>query len=148
MRALAFALVVAASLAGCKHAKDAPTCLDKVLNGAESDVDCGGGTCPNCGTGRHCREGGDCQSKLCLDGACVRASCTDKLRNGSESDVDCGGPDCRSCADGRMCYGNNDCLSLVCSGTVCLAPSCNDGYANGDEEGIDCGGAQCPPCEG
>ena len=25
-----------------------PTCTDKKLNGAETDVDCGGGTCPKC----------------------------------------------------------------------------------------------------
>ena len=146
MRALVLVVVVAA--VGCKHASEAPTCLDKALNAAESDVDCGGGTCPLCGTGRRCREGGDCQSRICLEGLCVAARCTDKLRNGSESDADCGGPDCAHCADGKTCYGNNDCSSMVCSGSVCLEPSCNDGFANGDEAGIDCGGAQCPPCEG
>ena len=31
-----------------------PTCTDGVKNGTETDIDCGGGSCPGCGARRHC----------------------------------------------------------------------------------------------
>src|SRR5262249_38882622 len=42
------------------------TCVDGVLNGTESDVDCGG-TCTKCGAGHHCTAGADCISQSCAD---------------------------------------------------------------------------------
>ncbi|HEX6838746.1 MAG TPA: hypothetical protein VF334_19345, partial [Polyangia bacterium] len=38
-----------------------PTCSDKVQNGLETDVDCGGGTCPQCPDGSGCKVNSDCQ---------------------------------------------------------------------------------------
>lgn len=38
------------------------TCTDGIKNGTETDVDCGGGTCPKCGVGRTCATPSDCQS--------------------------------------------------------------------------------------
>ena len=35
-----------------------PACTDGVKNGSETDVDCGGGSCPGCGTGRRLRRPG------------------------------------------------------------------------------------------
>jgi hypothetical protein len=132
---------------GCNHAHGpSPTCSDQVKNGMETDVDCGGGLCSACGTGKGCAVDTDCQSKRCAGGTCAAASCTDGVLNGSESDVDCGGPDCPPCADGQVCAGFNDCRSHVCTGGACAAPSCSDGFQNGDETGIDCGGS-CPPCD-
>ena len=66
----------------------APTCTDKVKNGAETDVDCGGGTCPTCGNKKSCTKAADCKSGVCASGACVEATCTDGVKNGDESDVD------------------------------------------------------------
>jgi hypothetical protein len=51
-----------------------PTCTDGVRNGNESDVDCGGGTCPICAAGRQCRTGADCASAVCTGGLCVDVS--------------------------------------------------------------------------
>ncbi len=42
----------------------APTCADRVRNGGESDVDCGG-TCPACALCAACRSGTDCASGAC-----------------------------------------------------------------------------------
>jgi formylglycine-generating enzyme required for sulfatase activity len=42
-----------------------PTCNDKVLNGNETDIDCGGPMCPFCGTGKKCAQGNDCLSQNC-----------------------------------------------------------------------------------
>ena len=49
-----------------------PTCTDGVQNGAESDVDCGGPTCPKCEPGKKCGVDGDCTAvcnykKLCVE---------------------------------------------------------------------------------
>lgn len=45
-------------------------CLDRTLNGGETDVDCGG-TCSPCNAGQHCAADGDCASKICDAGACT-----------------------------------------------------------------------------
>jgi beta-glucosidase len=47
-----------------------PTCTDGTKNGAETDVDCGGGTCPDCVDGRICSVNGDCTGNNCVSGTC------------------------------------------------------------------------------
>src|SRR3990170_4653637 len=74
----------AASIAGTARS-DASDCLTNACvggrciatgcdnlqqGGAETDVDCGGGTCPRCRLGKQCEEGNDCESGLCTDGSC------------------------------------------------------------------------------
>jgi hypothetical protein len=143
-------LLVAALVlgAGCGHkARVYPTCGDNVVNGEETDVDCGGRICAPCNPGKRCVVTKDCLSLVCGgDGRCVAPSCADGVLNGSESDVDCGGPDCAPCADAQLCAAGNDCRSTVCTGGTCQAPSCSDGFKNGDETAIDCGGS-CPGCD-
>jgi hypothetical protein len=40
-------------------------------NGAETDIDCGGGTCARCGTGKSCATSSDCTSLFgCISGKC------------------------------------------------------------------------------
>jgi formylglycine-generating enzyme required for sulfatase activity len=46
-----------------------PTCTDLVQNGKETDVDCGGGTCPPCQIGQKCGAPADCVGNLC-QGTC------------------------------------------------------------------------------
>ena len=41
------------------------TCADGIANGRETDVDCGGPSCPACGVGQGCSAGGDCSSGTC-----------------------------------------------------------------------------------
>ena len=97
-------------------------CSDDLMNGDETDVDCGG-SCPPCGT------------------------CNDGVMNGAEMGVDCGGPDCvpcPTCYDGIM---NGDELGIDCGSPECPPCECiEDGIMNGSETGIDCGGPACPPC--
>ena len=50
---------------------DGPACDNDQRDGAETDVDCGGGTCDPCRLGRDCEIDGDCESGLC-DGVCRR----------------------------------------------------------------------------
>ena len=49
----------------------AVTCADRVKNGHESDVDCGGGTCPKCINGKQCSANVDCVSNRCTNHLCV-----------------------------------------------------------------------------
>jgi hypothetical protein len=54
----------------------APTCGDGVQNQDETDVDCGGSTCPDCTIGQSCVVGTDCTTGLCVSAACT---CGDHL---------------------------------------------------------------------
>ena len=121
----------------------APSCTDGVVNGAETDVDCGG-SCPGCPTDSKCTAAGDCTSSVCSAGHCLSASCTDGVVNGDETDVDCGGK-CGACPDARGCDLPQDCRSGICSAHLCEIPRCTDGVRNGGETGVDCGGS-CPMC--
>jgi len=104
----------------------APTCVDGVKNGDETDVDCGG-SCPKCAYNKTCLGNNDCVSGLCASGHCL--SCGDGLKNGDETDVDCGGS-CSPCANGKSCGVSADCASGVCSGGTCVPCASNQ----------DCGG--------
>ena len=57
------------------------TCTDGKKNGAETDIDCGGGSCPACGFGKACEATRDCgANNVCEAKACRAAlSCADLL---------------------------------------------------------------------
>ena len=46
------------------------SCSDSLPNGCETDVDCGGRTCPGCGFGASCLQASDCLSGICYLGLC------------------------------------------------------------------------------
>jgi hypothetical protein len=100
----------------------APSCFDRVRNGDESDVDCGG-ACGACAAGFACSAASDCQTGSC-NGTCAAPSCSDGKRDGFETDVDCGAQ-CGGCAAGRGCYSNIDCASGQC-GAPCTGTFCGD----------------------
>jgi hypothetical protein len=106
----------------CLTTQPAPTCFDRVRNGAETDVDCGG-ACGSCGAGFACSDAGDCQTGSC-DGTCAAPTCSDGVRDGFETDVDCGS-ECGDCAVGQACYSNIDCASGQC-GPPCTGTLCGD----------------------
>jgi hypothetical protein len=133
----------------------APACDDNVLNGAETALDCGGGTCTACPDDAACLEGRDCQSRVCGDdGTCAAPACGDGQQNGDETAVDCGGSCPQNCGTGAGCAGGRDCQSGVCgtqgcgagAGNCCQAPSCTDNVQNGGESDTDCGAQGCPDC--
>jgi len=121
----------------------APHCTNALLDGDETQKDCGG-SCLPCGTGAACAIAADCQSGVC-NGLCGAPACPDGVHNGTETDVDCGGPGCPSCGAGQECVGPSDCISGVCIAAKCVAPTCSDSVKNSNETGIDCGGS-CAPC--
>src|SRR5262245_54864580 len=94
-------LLAAIVAAGCGESTEAAggagggggveaSCSDGLLNGDETNADCGGG-CEPCGKGKGCEIGTDCRTGVCAEGHCSPAACDDGVRNGDESDVDCGG---------------------------------------------------------
>jgi alpha-tubulin suppressor-like RCC1 family protein len=127
--------------------EDHASCTDAKRNGCETDVDCGG-TCPGkCGDGKGCIRGGDCQSGVCGNGACLPPMCGDQVKNGGETDVDCGGPCATKCGVSQGCMVDGDCKSPgKCTGGVCAVLTCGDAVKNNDESDVDCGGATCAPC--
>ena len=124
------------------------TCTDGLLNGDETDVDCGGPICLGCAEGQLCEGESDCDqlghSQTCVSGRCYIPTCTDGLLNQNERDIDCGGV-CGPCPDGSNCLEGNDCAGGTCRSGYCHTPSCTDGLLNQDERNIDCGGS-CDPC--
>src|SRR5262249_21960494 len=99
-----------------------PGCTDKVENGDETDVDCGGGTCPQCADGKMCIIGTDCTSGNCATKVCApAATCNDMKKNGAQTDVDCGGGTCPPCAGGKLCMlpgrgAAGECSNGICTG--------------------------------
>jgi hypothetical protein len=70
-----------------KKKQKAATCRDGIRNGAETDVDCGGGACSRCLNGKTCNIANDCASGTCTDGQCV--TCTLKDLCGSDAHGNC-----------------------------------------------------------
>jgi hypothetical protein len=56
-----------------------PSCADGVQNGDETDVDCGGGTCPKCPLNQMCLKASDCISGSCTANRCTSTGWTLKF---------------------------------------------------------------------
>jgi hypothetical protein len=126
------------------------TCEDLLIDGDESDLDCGG-SCPGCLPGRDCASNSDCASgacnyatlecepcqgegeQLCAVGLTGEYTCTD---------VDSDPYHCGSC--GSVCGAGSSCVAGAClaSGST----RCSDEHVSGTETDVDCGGETCPPC--
>ncbi|CAF1027112.1 unnamed protein product, partial [Adineta steineri] len=120
------------------------TCRDGIMNGNETDIDCGG-SCLTCAVGKKCTLTKDCDNVQCINNICASATCNDAIKNNGETDVDCGGSNCSPCGTGKACSGARDCVSKSCASGICKNKTCSDGIMNGDETDIDCGGS-CPVC--
>ncbi len=71
-----------ADASSADQSSDAGTCTDGVKDGAETDVDCGGPSCPTCKDGRACVTETDCVSLTCSAGICgTRAWSTESNGN-------------------------------------------------------------------
>jgi hypothetical protein len=55
----------------CANGTCAASCTDGAKDGAETDVDCGGGTCKKCSSGEGCSANGDCDTGKCTSGKCA-----------------------------------------------------------------------------
>jgi hypothetical protein len=99
------------------HAIAPPPCQNGVKDDNESDVDCGGGTCPRCALNKTCSSRDDCATALCSGQMCVACA---------------GNPDCGTGATGTGCF---------CSSPVGGGPTCHEGVSTGGVSNCD----QCPP---
>jgi len=87
------------------------SCEDGVMNGLESDVDCGGQVCNKCANERSCIIHSDCASEYCdilLNVCRDPPPCANKALDPGETDIDCGGP-CDRCLEGKTCEETTDC---------------------------------------
>ncbi len=81
-----------------------PNCADSVKNNAETDADCGGGTCGGCAVGKLC---GNADSNCVATAYCDAGTCAAKKNNGTS------------------CVGANECTSAACARTpVCCSSAC------------------------
>jgi len=121
-----FAVHLAPCASGsCTASGPTDPCRDRVRDGDETDVDCGG-SCQACAAALACTVPNDCQTRACDVGRCRVATCGDGVRDGYESDVDCGGI-CGACQVGQRCAADSDCTGATCdngigSTGICIAP--------------------------
>lgn len=109
----------------CERFAVSTGCYDGILNGAETDVDCGGG-CGACPVGSACSADSDCDTQRCQSSVCV-TPCTDGVKDDAETDVDCGGGTCPKCALNKACSVTADCASGQCTSgkcATCVASAC------------------------
>ncbi len=125
-------------------------CLDHFKDSDETDVDCGGSTCPVCGDHGWCAVDSDCASGECHSSFyfCLPTTCTNQVMEVNETGVDCGGGSCYRCDLGTGCQWNADCVSDACDAIslTCIADHCQDHHHDADESDTDCGGASCARC--
>jgi hypothetical protein len=112
-------------------------CADGTKNGSETDVDCGGGTCPLCAVGKTCASRNDCASGLCA-GTCQQCV------NAGDCGTDTNGNMC-ACRDHesgqRFCTKNGPGdVRLLPAGTPCTACQGSEQCfpINGGANGIEC----------
>jgi hypothetical protein len=127
------------------------SCGDGVLDGTETDVDCGGSCASKCKASQACKVDADCVDNTCdqKTSKCVSTQCQDDVQDGKETDIDCGGPSCVGCALTKKCLVDGDCASgTYCHAKTltCVADRCSDGKKDGDESDVDCGGSCAHAC--
>ncbi len=112
------------------------SCTNKLQDGKETGIDCGG-TCPTRCDGEPCAKNDDCQSTTCApDKTCAPP--------GTKT---CGVGLPNPCENGEVCLQDRDCRTDYCRALACQAapPSVHqDGRRNGGETDIDCGGTAAP----
>jgi slime mold repeat-containing protein len=123
-------------------------CNNGVKNGAETDVDCGGGggCATPCTMGKVCKVDTDCGSGHCADGVCCTSTCAGAcmacnlagslgtctpIAAGASDPFTCVAPStcdgAGSCKKplGAVCIANAQCASTNCVDGVCCSTNCN-----------------------
>ncbi len=59
-------------------------CKNKLTDGAETDIDCGGGVWAACNDLAACGAPGDCTSKVCTNKQCQVSICSEGIINGKD----------------------------------------------------------------
>ncbi|MBI3037163.1 thrombospondin type 3 repeat-containing protein [Candidatus Woesearchaeota archaeon] len=116
-------------------------CSDRIKDGDEADVDCGGTCSSKCANGKSCGVSSDCRNNFCVSGVCRIGNCTDSYMNQDETDIDCGGGCGKKCDLGSKCKKASDCETFLCTDSVCVAEGpCSNKRLDAGETDVDCGG--------
>ena len=114
---------------------DAGPCANGVMDGEETDVDCGGSECEGCANGEICALFTDCASRRCVAEACE--PCAD--------DVDCQLVD-YCVAD--SCIEKKDNAADCAEGRECKSGNCADDFCCDNKCQLDCQSCKMPGEEG
>ncbi|MEQ9321749.1 MAG: hypothetical protein RIF41_21455, partial [Polyangiaceae bacterium] len=109
----------------CKEGACIPeSCDDGTLGPGETDIDCGGSSCPPCDDGMSCVEASDCSSMFCEPVRSTCEPCTDITNCATGETCDEG-----KCVVGLIlgdaCDASTSCLSQYCSDDVCCDLACD-----------------------
>ena len=140
-----------ASASASTPAADASArCSDKIKDGDETDVDCGGG-CGACADGRACRAANDCAGKSCVSGTC----CSNVKKNVTLTTGPISGTKQLCCPAGGTLVDTKDCGDGDNHGARALDGRCaeaHEGSGNGGSACVQitcavtaCGGDAGPP---
>jgi hypothetical protein len=105
-----------------------PNCTDMLLDGGETDVDCGGPDCNPCPNGDMCGMGTDCESVFCDNGTCAPCANSGDCDNASYCDPAVAGGTCvPDKVDGAPCADDTECVSGACPNDdgICCDNACN-----------------------
>ena len=114
------------------------SCADGIKNGAESDVDCGGGTCARCQGGQICNTRDDCHTALCTAGTCQSCAAP------ADCGLDSNGNGC-FCRDNLARPGEKMCTRQTCHlfpGGTCANCAAGEQCAPAGPGAVEC----CAPC--
>ena len=111
-----------------------PTCYDRIKNGPETDVDCGGSCLAKCADGKMCGISSDCSSGVCTNNQCA-AACVPQWRNDGSCTASCG----QTGNYQRQIDGCGNSRMVSCSGPACPTCSETDGGLNSGVRGTTTG---------
>jgi hypothetical protein len=120
-----------------KKAKRANLCRDGVKNGSETDVDCGGGTCPRCGAGQICNSRDDCATGRCVSTVCQQCANAGDCGFEANGATACA---CRTTSTGQKVCTNANCRFFA--GGTCGECDASEQCAPAGDGNIEC----CLPC--
>jgi len=103
---------------GVDFQDDATSCSNMLKDGSETDIDCGGPTCPHCASGKACVASSDCTTASCVGGVC----------SGCNTNADCPGGTCDPIL--RQCVGGCAAPKLICAG-ACVDVTSNPANCGG-----------------
>lgn len=110
-----------------------PTCANGKKDGDETDVDCGGSSCPRCEFGEKCNSAADCQGIM---------QCVNRAGDGSDKKF------CVECTNDDICNAVSGGDRPTCVGYQCraLGGTCSAGQDVCKTGPDRCGGDQCGSC--
>ncbi len=133
-------------------------CDNELKDGTESDVDCGGDSCPACADGKICGDFEDCQSLFCKSGICAKCASAADCHSDDYCDIGATEHCLDELVNSASCNQSYQCSSGICVDSVCCEASCGGGcescnlsgsqgsckqVAEGQDPDLECGADVC-----